>query len=87
MEQAMREFDLKRAADAYAKAWADARKHGDDAVDALKMVEKASSEMAKKAFAERAERAIAASESYRRAAEICLKVMDNKDRRLHPHSG
>jgi len=44
------------------------------------------SEAAKKAFAERAERALAASESYRKAAEVCLKVMDEMDRKLHGHA-
>lgn len=82
----MKEFDLKRAADACAKAWAEAKKHGDDAAEALMMADLVSSQSTKKLFKARAEQALAASENYRKAADLCLKVMDEMDRkrRLRP---
>ncbi|SJZ31537.1 hypothetical protein SAMN02745126_00212 [Enhydrobacter aerosaccus] len=77
----MKEFDLKRAIDAYTKAWAEAKKHGDEAAKALTMADFVSSERAKKLFAQSAERSLVASENYRKAADICLKVVEEMDRK------
>ena len=51
------------------------------AIDALTMAEIVSSERAKKLFAQSAERSLVDSENYRKATDICLKVVEEMDRK------
>lgn len=58
---------------AYEYAWAESRKHGDEALEALKMAEVAGPSA--QLFKDRAERALLASENWRKSAEIAVEVM------------
>ncbi len=67
--------DFENARQAYEHAWGEARSYGDEALDALQKADMVSSPEARDLFKRKAERALIASENWRRAAELAVKVM------------
>lgn len=68
--------DLQRVQDAYKRAWEEAKRYGDEAIEAFEMADIVSSGSARKVFLDKAKRALVASENYRKAADLCAKVID-----------
>jgi hypothetical protein len=71
----VRNTDFDNARAAYERAWAEAKRHGDDALEALQKADLVTSADARELFQAAADRALAASENWRKAAELAQEVM------------
>lgn len=70
------ETDLETVRQTYERAWAEAKKYGDEALSALQKANAVSSREAHNLFTEKAKRAMTASENWRKSAQIAINVME-----------
>jgi Spy/CpxP family protein refolding chaperone len=69
------EDDLKRIRTAYRAAWAEAKRHGDEAMKALRNADLARTAAARRTFEKQAKMAIKAADNWRHAAEKLAGIL------------